>query len=73
MKCHKNVFLLYWFMNVNSIDIDMHTTHKRTVMLNLSLPVYRVRLDWLPLPCIASIRPRQLSCLGRSVGRASVL
>ena len=40
-------------------------------MLSLSLPVYQVRLDWLPLPCIALIRPSQLSCLGSSVGRAS--
>ena len=39
--------------------------------LMLSLPVYQVRLDWLPLPCIALIRPSQLSCLGSSVGRAS--
>ena len=28
-------------------------------------------LDWLPLPCIALIRPSQLSCLGNSVGRTS--
>ena len=34
-------------------------------VLSLSLPVYQVRLDWLPLPCIASIRPSQLSCLPR--------
>ena len=33
--------------------------------------VYQVRLDCLPLPCIALIRPSQLSCLGSSVGRAS--
>ena len=26
------------------------------LMLSLSLPVYQVRLDWLPLPCIALIR-----------------
>ena len=42
-----------------------------SLMLSLSLPVYQVRLDWLPLPCIALIRPSQLSCLGSSVGRAS--
>ena len=41
------------------------------VMLSLSLPVYQVRLDWLPLPCIALIWPSQLNCLGSSVGRAS--
>ena len=41
------------------------------LMLSLSLPVYQVRLDWSPLPCIALIRPSQLSCLGSSVGRAS--
>ena len=35
------------------------------------LSVYQVRLYWLPLPCIALIRPSQLSCLGSSVGRAS--
>ena len=27
------------------------------------MPVYQVRLDWLPLPRIALIRPSQLSCL----------
>ena len=32
---------------------------------------YQVRLDWLPLPCIALIQPSQLSCLGSSVGTAS--
>ena len=37
-------------------------------MLSKSLPVYQVRLDWLPLPYIALIRPSQLSCLGSSVG-----
>ena len=36
------------------------------------MPVYQVRLDWLPLPCIALIWPSQLSCLGSSVGRASI-
>ena len=36
--------------------------------VELSLPVYQVRLDWLPLPCIALIRPNR----GSSVGRASV-
>ena len=41
------------------------------LMLSLSLPVYQVRLDWLPLPCIALIQPSQLSCLGNSVGRVS--
>ena len=40
-------------------------------MLCLSLPVYQVKLDWLPLPCIALIQPSQLSCLGSSVGTAS--
>ena len=33
--------------------------------------VYQVRLDWLPLPCMALIRPSQLGCLGSSFGRAS--
>ena len=37
------------------------------VMLGLSLPVYQVRLDWLPLPCTALIRPSQLSCLGTCI------
>ena len=32
----------------------------------LCLPVYQVRLDWLPLPCIALIWPSQLSSLGSS-------
>ena len=30
-------------------------TAVRSLMLSLSLPVYQVRLDWLPLPCIALI------------------
>ena len=46
-------------------------TPVHSLMLSLSLPVYQVRLDWLPLPCIALIRPSQLRCLGSSVGRAS--
>ena len=41
------------------------------IRLSLSLPVYQVRLDWLPLPCIGLIRPNQLSCISSSVGRAS--
>ena len=41
------------------------------LMLSLSLLVYQVELDWLPLPCVALIQPSQLSCLGNSVGRAS--
>ena len=39
----------------------------QVLMLSLSLPVYQVRLDWMPLPCIALIRPSQLSCLSSSV------
>ena len=35
------------------------------------MPVYQVKLDWLPMPCIALVRPSQLGCLGSSVGRAS--
>ena len=46
-------------------------TPVHSLMLSLSLLVYQVRLDWLPLPSIALIRPSQLSCLGSSVGRAS--
>ena len=46
-------------------------TSVHSLMLSWSLPVYQVRLDWLPLPCIASIRLSQLSCLGSSVGSAS--
>ena len=42
-----------------------------SMMLSLSWPVYQVRLDWLPSPCIALIHPSQLSCLGNSVSRAS--
>ena len=42
-----------------------------SLMSSSSLPVYQVRLDWLPLPCIALIRPSQLSCLSSSVARAS--
>ena len=45
-------------------------TPVRSLMLSLSLLVYQVRLDWLLLPCIALIRPSQLSCLGNPVGRA---
>ena len=39
--------------------------------LDVELEFAYLRLDWLPLPCIALIRPSQLSCLGSSVGRAS--
>ena len=35
--------------------------------------VYQVRLDWLPLPCVALIQPSHLSCLGSSVGRECAL
>ena len=52
-------------------DIGGLITPVHSLMLNLSLPVYQVRLDWLPLSCIALIWPSQLSCLGNSVGRAS--
>ena len=51
---------------IGGLIIPVHS-----LMLSLSLPVYQVRLDWLPLPCIALIRPSQMSCLGSSVGRAS--
>ena len=46
-------------------------TSVHSLMSSLSLPVYQVRLDWLPLSCIALIWPNQLSCLSNSVGRAS--
>ena len=39
-------------------------TPVHSLMLNSSLPVYQVRLDWLPLP-LDSTKP--LSCLGSSV------
>ena len=42
-------------------------------VLNWTLSVYYIRLDWLPLPCITVIQPSQLSCLDSSVGRASTL
>ena len=51
----------HWWFNFAGSLLDVE----------LSLPVYQVRLDWLPLPCITLIRPSQLSCLGSSVGRAS--
>ena len=35
----------------NSLLIDLWAY----MMLGLSLPVHHVRLDWLPLPCIALI------------------
>ena len=44
---------------------------QKCIMWSLSLHVYQVRLDWLPLPCIALVRPSQLSCLGSCVCRAS--
>ena len=36
--------------------------HWCTMMLSfsLSLPLYQIQLDWLPLPCIALCRPSQL-------------
>ena len=47
-------------------------TKIHSLMSSSSLPVYQVRLEWLSLPCIALIRPSQLSCLGSTVARASV-
>ena len=55
----------------NDGNIRLLHRYMLTLMLSSSLPVYQVRLDWLPLPCIALIRPNQLSCLGSSVGRVS--
>ena len=44
-------------------------TPDHSLMLSWSLPIYQVRLDWLPLPCIYycldSAQP--LSCLGSSM------
>ena len=55
------------------IETSLHQRELCTTFskLSVSLPVYQVRLDWLPLPCIALIRLNQLGCLGSSVGRAS--
>ena len=39
----------------HDIDHDMYSTPKCTYDVELSLSVYQVRLDWLPLPCIALI------------------
>ena len=38
-----------------------------SLMMGLDLSIYQVRLDWLPLPCIALIRPSQLSWFCSSV------
>ena len=51
----------YWWFNYPGPLLDAE----------LSLPVYQVRLDWFPLPCIALIQPSQLSCIGSSVGTPS--
>ena len=48
-------------------------TPVHSLILSYTLPVYQVRLDWLPLPCIAVIRPSQLSCLGSSVASVAQL
>ena len=48
-----------------------HIPYSTCIMLSLSLPVFQVKLDWLPLLCNALVRPSQLSYLGSSVGRAS--
>ena len=36
-------------------SLCMHAGLVLSSMLSLNLPVYHVRLDWLPLPCIAMI------------------
>ena len=41
--------------------------------VELDFAVCLVKLDWLPLSCIALIRPSQLSYQGSSAGRASTL
>ena len=50
---------------------NVYTVHIYAHTCMLSLPVYQVSLDWLPLPCIALIQPSQLSCPGISVSRTS--
>ena len=45
----------------------------RVCVYRFEFACYQVRLVWLPLPCIALIRPSQLGCLSSSVGRASTL
>ena len=44
--------------------IDGFITAVHSLMLSLSLLVFQVKLDWLPMPYMALIRPSQLSCLG---------
>ena len=58
----------------NDPQTQRHTRqafHLRGEEERVRIIVYQVRLDWLPLPCIALIWSSQLSCLGSSVGRAS--
>ena len=59
------------YIQSHTITLRCIYVHTYMLMLSLSLPVYQVRLDWLPLPCTALIHPSQLSCLGSSVGRSS--
>ena len=45
-------------VNVLSLELGVIgglITSVRSLMLSWSLPVYQVRLDWLPLSCIALI------------------
>ena len=56
-----------------TLYVNLSGNASATCELSLSWPVYQVtRLEWLPLPCIALVPPYLLSCLGNSVGRASV-
>ena len=65
---HVHVAGHYYKIETSLHQRELCTTFSK---LSVSLPVYQVRLDWLPLPCFALIRPNQLGCLGSSVGRAS--
>ena len=57
ISSHVNVLSLELGV-IGGLIISVHS-----FMLSLRMLVYQVRLNWLPLPCIALIRPSQLSCL----------
>ena len=51
----------------NGEEKGVYVHHTCPCVVNLSLLVYQVKLDWLPLHCIALIQPSQLSCLSSLV------
>ena len=65
-----------WHCRCNLLSLELGIiggliTMVHSLILSESLPIFHVRLDWLPLSCIALIWASQLSCIGSAIGRAS--